>query len=584
MESQAAPATQDVRYEPNEPPPPVLSLGISLQYAMLAVSGIVLTPVIMIRAAGGGEAYLSWAVFAALAISGVTTVLQAARVGRIGSGYILLMGSSGAFLAICISALEQGGPGLLASLIVTSSLFQFALAAKLSLFRRVFTPTVAGTVLMLIPVTLGSIVFGRLTDVPAGAPPAAAPVCAGVTLIIIVAIALRASGTWRLWAPAIGLVVGSAIGGLAFGIYDTAGIREARWIGLPVGTWPGFDFGLGPAFWALLPAFVLVTLIGALDTIGDSIAIQRVSWRRPRAIDFRAIQGAVAADGVGNLLSGLACTVPNTTYASSIAIAEITRVAARSVGVYVGIIFVALAFMPKFIAIIVAIPSPVVAAYLIVLVAVLFVLGMKILLHDGLDYRKSLIVGLSFWVGAGFQLEWIFPEYFTGAWSEVFGNGMTVGALVAMLMTGFLELTGPRRRRIRAELNVKSYPKIDAFLTEFAARRGWNTEMSDRLRAVGEETLLTLIRQEDERKADGGRRLLLVARSDGGAAELEFIAATDETNLEDQIALLGERAGGAPVEDEVSLRLLRHWASSVRHQQYHDTDVVTVRVEPSISL
>ena len=108
--------------------------------------------------------------------------------------------------------------------------------------------------------------------------------------------------------------------------------------------------------------------------------------------------------------------------------------------------------------------------------------------------------------------------------------------------------------------------------------------MSDRLRAVGEETLLTLVRKEDERKAGGGRRLLLVARSDGGATELEFIAATDETNLEDQIALLGERAGGAPVEDEVSLRLLRYWASSVRHQQYHDTDVVTVRVEPSISL
>ena len=214
-----------------------------------------------------------------------------------------------------------------------------------------------------------------------------------------------------------------------------------------------------------------------------------------------------------------------------------------------------------------------------------FVLGMKILLHDGLDYRKSLVTGISFWVGAGFQLEWIFPEYLTGAWSEVFGNGMTVGALVAMLMTGFLELTGPRRRRIRAELNVKSYPKIDAFLTEFAARRGWNTEMSDRLRAVGEETLLTLIRQEDERKAGGGRRLLLVARSDGGAAELEFIAATDETNLEDQIALLGERAGGAPVEDEVSLRLLRHWASSVRHPSSITTRMLSQsRVEPSISL
>ena len=46
------------------------------------------------------------------------------------------------------------------------------------------------------------------------------------------------------------------------------------------------------------------------------------------------------------------------------------------------------------------------------------------------------------------------------------------------------------------------------------------------------------------------------------------------------MALLGERTAGTPVDQEVSLRLLRHYASAVRHQQYHDTDVVTVRVEP----
>ena len=33
------------------------------------------------------------------------------------------------------------------------------------------------------------------------------------------------------------------------------------------------------------------------------------------------------------------------------------------------------------------------------------------------------------------------------------------------------------------------------------------------------------------------------------------------------------------MEREVSLRLLRHLASSVHHQQYHDTDIVTVRVK-----
>ena len=105
--------------------------------------------------------------------------------------------------------------------------------------------------------------------------------------------------------------------------------------------------------------------------------------------------------------------------------------------------------------------------------------------------------------------------------------------------------------------------------------------MTDRVRAVGEETLLSLTTPAKDGAAPDGRHLLLTARRDGPAAELEFVAATDEKNIEDQLALLGDRAGEAPGDREVSLRLLRHFASSVRHQQYHDTDVVTVRVEPT---
>ncbi len=56
-------------------------------------------------------------------------------------------------------------------------------------------------------------------------------------------------------------------------------------------------------------------------------------------------------------------------------------------------------------------------------------------------------------------------------------------------------------------------------------------------------------------------------------------ARTDAENLEDRMTLLGQPAAAGPEEQEVSLRLLRHYASSVRHCQYHDTDVVTVRVE-----
>ena len=567
-----------VRYEPDEKPPGALALGLGLQHAMLAVPSIVLGPTVMITIAGGSDAYLSWAVGAALGISGITTVIQSVGVGRIGAGYVMLMGSSSAFLAVCVAALEQGGPSLLATLIVISSLFQFALAAKLSLLRRIFTPTVAGTVLMLIPVTLAPVILRKLADVPEGAAPAAAPVVAGATLLAIVLMVLRSSGAWRLWASVIGILAGSAIGGLAFGIYDTASVREAAWIGLPGFAYPGFDLGFGPEFWALLPAFVMLTLVGAMDTLGDSIAVQRASWRKPRAIDFRSIQGAMSADGLGNLLSGLAGTVPNTTYATGISIVELTGVAARSVGVAVGIVFVVLAFVPKFMAALIAIPGPVVAAYYVVLVALLFIFGIKILVHEGLDYRKGLVVGLAFWLGVAFQLDWIFPEYFQGQWSELLGNGMTVGGTTVILLTLFEELTGPRRQRLRVPLNVDAYPKIDAFLAGLGKRGRWREEMVERIRAVGEETLLLLIQKDDQRTAGDERGLLLIAHGDGEEAVLEFVAATDATNLEDQMAVLTERAAGGPVEEEVSLRLLRHYASSVRHHQYHDTDVVTVRV------
>ena len=138
---------------------------------------------------------------AAVAVSGVSTVLQAVRVGRIGAGYVLLMGTSGAFIAVSVTALAQGGPAMLATLVVISALFQFVLAARFSLLRRVLTPTVAGTVIMLIAVTVMPIVFDTLKDVPEGAPPLSAPLSALVTVLVITGLTPKATGSLRLWAP-----------------------------------------------------------------------------------------------------------------------------------------------------------------------------------------------------------------------------------------------------------------------------------------------------------------------------------------------------------------------------------------------
>ena len=568
---------ENVRYEPDENPPPLVALGAGAQAAMLIVAPIVLTVVIVVRIAEASESYLAWGVFAAMVVSGLTTVLQAARWGRFGSGHLLIMGTSGAFIAVCVAALVVAGPSTLASLVVISSLFQFLLAARLSLLRRIFTPVVTGTVIMLITATVAPVIFGSLTSVPEGTDDIAAPLAAGVTLLVVVGMVVRAPPSLRLWSPVIGIAAGCAVGA-PFGLYDVATVADAAWFRAPFGDWPGFDLTPGREFWALLPAFIVVTLVGAIETIGDGVAIQRVSRRQPQATDFRVVQGALNADGVGNLLSGLGATLPNTTYSTSISLAEVTGTGARRVGVIIGVIIFALAFFPKFAALLIAIPAPVAASYIMFLMALLFVQGMRIVVQDGLDHRKASVAGTAFWIGVGFQNEWIFPDLLgDGFLAILLGNGMTSGAIVAVAMMVFLEVTAPRRRKLQVKMDHDTLPKLGDFLREFATRAGWNAASAERLVLVGEETLHSMSADGDAQDDANGRRLVVTARSVGRSAELEFISATEGENLEDRLAYLGENPEITD-DREISYRLLRHLSSSVSHQKYHGVDVVSVSV------
>ena len=492
-----------VRYEPDERPPIALTLGSGLQAALVIVAPVVITVVIVARIAGQPDAYIAFAAFAALLVSGATTALQAVRVGYIGSGHVLIMSTSGAFIAVCVAALEEGGPPLMASLIVVSSLVQFQFAQHLALLRRIFTPVVSGTVIMLIAATVLPVVFETLREVPEDAPEGAAPLVALTTLLVVLAIVLRGPPAWRLWAPVLGIAAGCAVA-VPFGLYDTTPVTEAAWLGAPLRDWPGVDLVPGRAFWTLLPAFVIVTIVGAVETVGDGIAIQRVSRRRPRATDFRTVQGALNADGAGNLLSGLLGTLPNTTYSSSIAIAEVTGVAARRVGVVIGAVLLALAFLPRLTAVLIAIPPAVAAAYIVVLLGLLFVQGMQLVLRDGLDHRTAAVAGVSFWLGVAFQNGWVFPELIKGGFAEVLlGNGMAAGTLVAVLMTALIELTGPRRRRLRVPLDGQALGRLTEFLGAVATHQRWDRASEQRLAAAGEEALAVL----EQHGGEEGRQL-----------------------------------------------------------------------------
>ena len=569
---------RDLRYQPDERPPGGFVLGCGAQLVVLGITGLVAFPTIVVRAAGETEAYLSWAVFCTVAVSGVATVLQALRIGRVGAGYILTTGPAAAFIGICVTALAEGGPGVLAVLVIVSSLLPLAISARLSLFRRFLTPTIVGTVNMLIPATVLPVVFGRLTDVPEGVPGPAAPLTAAATVLVISVIHLKAAPRLRLWAPLLGVVTGSVVAA-AFGLYDVERVLRASWVGLPQGAWPGLDLDFGPAFAGLLPAFAFVAVIGTIQTITAAVAVQRVSWRRARAVDYRVVEGAVAADGVSKLLCGVGGIMPTQTTTVAVPTIEITGVAARSVGVAAGALMIVLAFLPKALAAVLAVPGPVYAAYLIVLLALIFVRGMAEVIQGGIDHRKGLIAGLGFWVGVGCQNGVLFPEYLAEVAGGLLANGITVGGLVAIGMTLFLEVTAPRVSRLEVEADVSVLPRIRKFIGKFAVRSGWDSKMVDRLDAASEETLLTLVGEDEAGEERARRRLFLTARKETEGAVLEFVAAVGEENIQDRIGLLAERPDDLLVEREVSLRLLRHIASSVRHQQFHDTDIVTVRVD-----
>ena len=145
-----AQVNENVLYQPDERPSHPASLVLGFQSVMTRMAAMAATTSIIAAAGGQSQAYMSWIFFCALVVSGIGSMLQTFRFWRFGSGYSLSVVSSSAFIAICISALLAGGPALLSSLIVVSSLIQFVFISRLSWLRRVISPLVAGTVLMLL--------------------------------------------------------------------------------------------------------------------------------------------------------------------------------------------------------------------------------------------------------------------------------------------------------------------------------------------------------------------------------------------------------------------------------------------------
>ena len=369
-----------------------------------------------------------------------------------GAGAVLPFFTAAFSIPFCITAVVDGGPATLTTLVLASAAFQFIVARWLFILRRLVTPVVSGTVIMILSITLASVVFDLL-DGASREEPTAAPLTALATLTVVTALTMRGSALLRLWAPMIGIAVGVAVAA-AFGIYDVTRVTQSAWVGLP-SEWPGLALEFGVPFWTLLPAFLFLGVIISIQVNGEAITHQRVARREVRAVDFREVQGALAGAGVSNTLAGLGGAVPNAVNPGIVSFIQVTGIASRRMGYAIGAIVIVVAFIPKLSGLLSSLPGPVMAGYLILVTGTLFVDGARTVIQSEQNRQKLIVAGISFWIGAAFQFDLFTLPQLSSVWGTLVKSGITTGGFAAILMILFLEFTKKRRMRFESQLDAR---------------------------------------------------------------------------------------------------------------------------------
>ena len=551
----------------------------ALQIFIPNTIGLIMLAALVVRASVESDAYLGWVIFAALIVSGVSMILHSFSFRYLGAGRLIVTNFNVPFLAVCALGLQAGGPSLLASLVVVSTLVQFVLTLHLASLRRIFTPTVSGVVIMLVAVSAVPYILSSAVVVPEGVSAVLFLMPGAVALAVGVVISMNGTPAWRMWILPVMVAVGLVVA-IPLGYYDFDIILDAPWVSLPILSWPGLDLSFGEEFWVLLPVFVFVNLTAFMKSVGDLSVIYRASHRVPRALDYRAVQGGLSVYGLGTLFSGLLGTLPVAApWAVTVVYIGFTGVAAKSVGIFLGLLTMAVAPFSKLLAILIAIPSPVVSAVYVIIFGMLFFEGARSVFIGQVDQKKATIIGVSTVLGlsAGF-----FSGLIEGISSQLVGNTIVVGGIAAIVMTLFTELSSFRVKKLRTDLSQSSLPAIDDFLSQFADNNSWSEDGKNRLRLVGEELMLSLLEEETDGQEAQKRSLVATIRPDDGSAELEIVVAADDAiqgNIEDRMAYLDEDQGMKDDELELSMRLLSHYASSVNHRQYYGIDILNCRID-----
>ncbi len=413
--------------------PPWSSLFLlSVQHIFLMSSTLVL-PVVLVTMIGGSFEEVR-AVLALTMIScGVGTILQAVRWGVLGSGFLCPNLCGPNFFAASMQAAWLGGLPLMRGMTIVAGLVEAVFAGSVHRLRSFFPPEITGLVVLMVAVGLIPLGVTKCFGVTFSGEPIRGMnlLVAAMTVLLMVLINLR-SRKLKLYNALIGLVCGYLLS-WAVGLLNVAQFDRvilAPWLGLPY--FKGIftlDFR-----WSLMPTFAIVSITGALKTIGNLIMCEKVNdeaWREP---DMKRIGRGLLADSIAVTVSGLIGGLASDSSASNVALSGASGATSRWIGYGAGTIFIILAFSPKIASLLSIMPTPVMGAILVFVTCFMIMSGFQIILGSGPDPRKAFVIGIPLVFGLSVDL---LPGIYTSIphWLEfLVSSPLTLSTVLAIIL------------------------------------------------------------------------------------------------------------------------------------------------------
>ncbi|RYH09955.1 nucleobase:cation symporter-2 family protein [Tropicimonas sp. IMCC6043] len=422
------------------PPPPKAALA-AVQHVLASIVGIA-TPSIIIGGALGLGEHMAYLVAMAFFVSGVGTFIQCRRIGPIGSGLLSLQGTSFAFLGAILAAgfavKGQGGSSedilaMIFGLCLFGSLVEIVLSQFLDRLKGIITPTVTGVVITVIGLSL---IKAGFTDFAGGARAGedlGKPIyllMGSLVVTVILVTTFVGNPMLRISAIMIGLVVGTIVSAV-FGMVDVSALSSASLFALPVPFKYGIDFDI-----ALFVPIAFLYLMTAIETSGDLTANSVISGQPVEGdLYMKRIKGGVLGDGVNSALAAVFNTFPNTTFSQNNGVIQMTGVASRHVGMWVGGFLALMGLFPVIGTFFLIIPKPVLGGATLVLFSTIAVAGIRILSSEEITLRRIYIMAVSFGLALGVTLVPDSTQNLPVFLQQVFAAPITIAGLSAIILS-----------------------------------------------------------------------------------------------------------------------------------------------------